>query len=243
MLATSLPGYENEPDYTNLHSVSYFTYMPIQNVEQSLVEDSLVSSILESVAANVSLGDTNVAVLGRILGKIEAYLEAGASEYILDTVRYGYKLVFTEPPPKDVRPNNRSALAKPDFLWTELLRLESLGCIKRVDYQPHIVNPCSVVFSKKWRCVLDAGQCLNKYCCKRPTKLADLSCIHQLLRQGDYMTVNDLDSGYWQVPIYPPHQKYLGLSFTHLNGDITYFVWIVIGFLNHQNLLVLLLKK
>jgi hypothetical protein len=80
MLATSLPGYENEPDYTNLHSVSYFTYMPIQNVEQSLVEDSLVSSILESVAANVSLGDTNVAVLGRILGKIEAYLEAGASE-------------------------------------------------------------------------------------------------------------------------------------------------------------------
>ena len=191
MLATSLPGYENEPDYTNL--VSYFIYMPIQNVEQYLVEDSLVSSILESVAANVSLGDTNVAVFGKMLGKIEVYLEASASKYILDTVRYGYKLVFTEPPPKDVRPNNRSALAKPYFLWTELLSLESLGCIKRVDYQPHIVNPCSVVFSKKWRCVLDAGQCLNKYCCKRPTKLADLSCIHQLLRQGDYMTVNDLD--------------------------------------------------
>ena len=94
---------------------------------------------------------------------------------------------------KDVRPNNRSALAKPYFLWTELLSLESLGCIKRVDYQPHIVNPYSVVFSKKWRCVLDAGQCLNKYCCKHPTKLADLSCIHQLLRQGDYITVNDLD--------------------------------------------------
>ena len=42
----------------------------------------------------ISLGDTNIAVPGRILGKLGAYEEAGASDYVLDTVREGYKLVF-----------------------------------------------------------------------------------------------------------------------------------------------------
>ena len=55
------------------------------------------------------------------------------------------------------------------------MRLESLGCIKRVNSRPHIVNPCSVVFSKKWRCVLDASLLLNPFCLKRKTRLADLS--------------------------------------------------------------------
>ena len=41
------------------------------------------------------------------------------------------------------------------------------------------------------------------------------------------MTVNDLDSGYWQIPIYPDHQQYLGLSFEHSDGSFSYFVWVV----------------
>ena len=81
---------------------------------------------------------------------VEAYEEAGASEYIKDTVRLGYKLVFIDnkPPPSNFRENKRSALSKPVFLYEELLRLESLGCTKRVNSRPHIVNPCSIVYSK-----------------------------------------------------------------------------------------------
>ena len=48
---------------------------------------------------------------------------------------------------------------------------------------------------------------MNKYCLHIKTNLADLSSIPLLLRKVDFMTVNDLDSGYWQVPIFPPHQK------------------------------------
>ena len=126
---------------------------------------------------------------GRLLGRVEAYLEAGASEYVLKTIRYGYKLVFENaPPPRDFRPKNKSTLTKLTFLYEELLRLEQLGCTVRVNSRPHIVNPCSIVYSKKWRCVLDASICLNKYCLKRKTKLSDLSSVPLLLRQGDYMT-------------------------------------------------------
>ena len=81
-------------------------------------------------------------------------------------------------------------------MYDELLRLENLGCLKRVQSRPHIVNPCSVVFSRKLRCVLDASQHLNKFCVRRRTSLADLSRLPDLIREGDFMTVNDLDSGY-----------------------------------------------
>ena len=50
---------------------------------------------------------------------------------ILDTVRYGYKLFFKDniPTSKDFRPNNKSALSKPTFLWEELVFLEQLGLV------------------------------------------------------------------------------------------------------------------
>ena len=107
------------------------------------------------------------------------------------------------PPPKNFRPNNKSALSKPTFLWEELVRLDQLGCTKRVSFRPHIVNPCSVAYSKKCRCVLDASICLNTYCLRRKIRLADLSSIPLLLRKGQFITVNNLDSGYWQLPISP----------------------------------------
>ena len=59
-------------------------------------ENSLIESTLESVASQVSLGDTNTAVPGRLLGRVEAYLEAGASEYVLETISFGYKLIFED---------------------------------------------------------------------------------------------------------------------------------------------------
>ena len=212
--------FEVEPNYVGLSNLGSFNSEQItSNLESSVVEQSL-----SEVAALISLGDTNIAVPGRILGKLSAYEEAGASDYVLDTVREGYKLVFVDDkfPPSDYKENNSSALLQNDFLYDELLRLESLGCLKRVQSRPHIVNPCSVVFSRKLRCVLDASQHLNKFCVRRRTSLADLSRLPDLLREGDFMTVNDLDSGYWQVPIYPPHQTCLGLSFTCDNGSVLY---------------------
>ena len=217
----SLAPYD-EPMFSNLEGFE-------DECDHKMCDDVAFTETLESVAAGVRLGDTNTQTPGRILGKIDAYVEAGASEYVVETVRLGYKLVFEDgtPPPPIFKSNNRSALANPDFTYSELLRLESLGCIRRVRDRPYIVNPLSVVFSKKWRTVLDASQHLNPHCKARKTKLDDLSNIPLLIQEGDFMTVNDLDSGYWQVPIYPDHQQYLGLSFEHSDGSFSYFVWVV----------------
>ena len=213
---------EPEPNFLGVSHLEDFS----PNIPLS--ENEFVSN-LQSETPDVLLGDTNVKVPGRIKGKTEAYRKANASQYVLDTVTVGYKLIFIndEIPPSSFLPNNKSALSQKTFLFSELLRLEQLGCIKKVSSRPHIVNPCSIVFSKKLRCVLDASQWLNKFCVRRKTVLADLSRIPYLVRRGDYMTVNDLDGGYWQVPIFPPHQTYLGLSYQHEDKSYSYWVWVV----------------
>ena len=44
------------------------------------------------------------------------------------------------------------------------------------------------------------------------------------IRQGDFLVVNYPDSGYWQVPIHPDHQKFLGVHYVHSDDSISYFV-------------------
>ena len=45
------------------------------------------------------LGDTNSGVPARLLGKHQFYLDIGATQYIIDSVESGYKLLFYEDQP------------------------------------------------------------------------------------------------------------------------------------------------
>ena len=136
------------------------------------------------------------------------YKEIVADPYIVNLVRNGYRLEFDEEPPDSFTCNNKSALLNKEFVLEELLRLEQLGCIERVDQQPKVVLPLSAVFSKKWRLVVDASRTLNPYCTRQKIMLEDLSHVPLVIRQGDYMVVNDLDSGYWHIPIAKEHWTY-----------------------------------
>ena len=69
-----------EPDYTALSD-----FIDDSDKFVHTVDDSVISHTLSSVAANA-----NLAVPGRLLGCVQAYVEAGALEYIIETVKYGY---------------------------------------------------------------------------------------------------------------------------------------------------------
>ena len=182
--------------------------------------------------SDVSINDrklkTDLKVPGRILGRHEVYSRVGASQYIVDTVRDGYKLVFDTLPLPSFTNNNKSAILNRVFMWEELIRLEALGCISRVQKQPKVVLPLSVVYSKKPRLVVDASRGLNPYCTKRGIVLEDLGHIQHTVKQGDFMMVNDLDSGYWHVPIAQEHKTYLGVHFEHEDCSKTFWVWNVL---------------
>ena len=88
--------------------------------------------------------------------------------------------------------NNRSAYEDKDFIWTELLRLEGLGCISRQSERPRVVLPLLNVYSKKRRLVVDASQGLNPHLEKRDVTLEGLDTFAEILKEGDFVTVDDL---------------------------------------------------
>ena len=67
--------------------------------DQSVFIDNV--QLVDPVLLSDKLGDTNKGVPGRLLGKSQFYTEIGASQYIVETIEHGYKLVFFSctPPP------------------------------------------------------------------------------------------------------------------------------------------------
>ena len=119
------------------------------------------------------------------------------SNYVLDIIKFGYKLPFASEPPQSFSENNRSAREDTDFVRAEIFCLESLGCIERVSCKPFIILPLSSIYSKKKRLVVDASRSLNPYLKDRRVRLQDHRDIATFVNQGDVFTVDDLDSGYW----------------------------------------------
>ena len=66
--------FEESPNFENLLD------------SDNVIDESLFIESLGSVANQVKLGDTNTAVPGRLLGRVEDYEEAGAFEYIKETM-------------------------------------------------------------------------------------------------------------------------------------------------------------
>ena len=146
-----------------------------------------------------------------------------ADKFVLSTLKEGYKLPFREIPPEYMEPNNRSALESGDFLLQELLRLEELGCISRVSERPHLVLPCSVVFSNKVRLVVDASRALNPFLEDRPVKLTSLEKANDGVPKDAWGSTQDLDSGYYHVSVAQEHRKYLGVHFVDPRTGKTLF--------------------
>ena len=175
---------------------------------------------------------TNVSVPGNI-GKPqfrEFWLnKLKPSDLVKEVVTEGYKLPFKTIPPPSFEGNNRSARNDMSFVRAEIERLEKLGCISRVEDQPYLVLPLSSVYSKKKRLVVDGSRALNPFLHHRRVRLQDHREVSNFVKSGDWFTVDDLDSGYWHIPIHPDHRQYLGVA---IEDEVTektiFFTWNVL---------------
>ena len=159
----------------------------------------------------------------------ESELKPFSSDLLTSTIREGYRLPLKEIPPESHEGNNKSAREDASFVRAEVFRLESLGCVSRVEEKPHLVLPLSSVFSKKKRVVVDASRALNPYLQDRTVRLQDLRDIPNVLNPGMFQACDDLDSGYWHLSILPEHRKYLGISIEdEVTGKNIFFVWNVL---------------
>ena len=149
------------------------------------------------------------------------------SDLVMRTIVEGYELLFESVPPPSFEVNNKSAREDMEFVRSEVKRLESLGCIMRVENRPRCVLPLSSVFSKKKRLVVDGSRCLNPYLKHRRVRLQDLRDVPEMVRSGFFMMTEDLDSGYWHLRIKPVHRTFLGIHIVEEDGSVSFFVWKV----------------
>lgn len=139
------------------------------------------------------------------------------SPWVVDVLKFGYRLPFKTTPQSYEEMNNASVLEKPLVVERILLDLEKTGVIEFVDFKPHCVNPLGLVtthteLGEKHRLVLDASRCLNLHIDTPAVKLAHLEKALLLTCQDDYQVIFDLRSAYHHVRIANEHIPFLGAA-------------------------------
>jgi hypothetical protein len=142
----------------------------------------------------------------------------------MDTIKNGYTMPLAEWPPESRLENNTSAKQNMEKVEEFLYMYEAGGCIMATDETPHLVLPLSLVFSNKWRLVVDGSRNLNPYMRKRPVKLSHLESANQCLKPGSWFATCDLESGYHQVLVKPAQRILLGIQWEK-NGRKQYWLW------------------
>ena len=145
----------------------------------------------------------------------------GASEFVINTIRTGYKLPFLHQPKKAKFRNNQSALRNEEFVSAAIAELLESGRISKMK-DPAVVNPLTVSEKgMKKRLILDLRH-VNLYLWKDRVKYEDWKTLRNYLRPGSFMFRFDLQSGYHHVEIFEEHQTYLGFAWTDNEMTETY---------------------
>ncbi|KAK3087671.1 hypothetical protein FSP39_008985 [Pinctada imbricata] len=172
----------------------------------------------------------NLSPFGRLSQHIDHWKEGGASEFILNVVREGYRLPFKEKPTHEVLKNNKSALDNPNIVSEEIDKLLVKKCIQEIDHVPKVVNPLTVAFNKagKPRLVLDCRH-VNKFLHDFKFRLEDVSTAREMFDKNDFLFGFDLKSAYHHIEIYDEDREYLGFLWKH-EGKERYFIFNVLPF-------------
>ena len=174
--------------------------------------------------------DATPRVKGRMKDAIDFWSDTlEASEFVLNIIREGYRLPFSEYPSKCCLRNNLSARRHGEFVAQAIIELLDNDCIVEHRNPPYCVNPLTVAEGKKLRLVIDLRH-VNEYLVKPNFKYEDLRSLSQVIEEGHWFFTWDLKSGYHHVDICSEHQKYLGFSWVFADGRRRYFTFAVLPF-------------
>ena len=186
------------------------------NSDHSEYETGIVSIVLSPV--------------NRLKEHIRKWEEFGASEFVLNILREGYRIPFKSKPTNVVLKNNRSALDNPVIVSNEIQKLLEKGCVTEVCNPPSVVNPLTVAFNKagKPRLVLDCRH-INPFIHDFKFRMEDVAMARELFNSDDYLFGFDLKSAYHHIGIYKEHKDYLGFQWNE-DGETKFYVFNVLPF-------------
>ena len=169
-------------------------------------------------------------VKGRLRKRLAFWERLGANEFVLDTIKNGYKLPFIHIPRESYKINNKTAIDNADFVSDTIIDLIDSGSVIEVPFKPIVVNPLSVAFnsSGKPRLILDL-RFVNEHLLKEHIKFDDWRVFEQFVEPGGFVFKFDLRKGYHHIDILPEHQNFLGFSWKR-NGKEYFYVFAVLLF-------------
>ena len=167
---------------------------------------------------------------GRLKTKLEYWHTIGASNFVIDTIKFGYRIPFISTPCRALFYNNKSALENASFVESAISELVGNHLVIEVPFVPHVVNPLSVSIqsSGKKRLILDLRH-VNQSIWKQKFKCEDWRVLLSYVNKGDFLFSFDLKSGYHHFDIFPDHQTFLGFSWV-FSGTVKYFCFTVLPF-------------
>lgn len=163
-------------------------------------------------------------VPGSLSKHIHAWRELGTvPPAVLDWIQFGFPLHLHRLP-KRVRIPNYVKSEDQAFVTQELQRLVDQGALTEVQARPYLVLPIGVVPKKGGkRRLIHNLRYLNKFLAARKFKYEDISTIAEIVQEGDWMTVLDVQDGFYHISIHPASRWLLGLEWQG-----RYFVWNVL---------------
>ena len=175
----------------------------------------------------------------RIQGKLRAHFlfwhdVVRASEFVLDIIQNGYKILFRELPLPYLIENRSSALHQRSFVQEAISYLLIRGYIRVTPVYPQFCNPLHVAVqsSGKLRLILDSSH-LNKFIVKKSVKYEDLRTVLQMFppgMSGFFFSSFDLKSAYHHIDICEEHRKFLSFKWPSSDGDMKFYEFKVLPF-------------
>jgi hypothetical protein len=80
-------------------------------------------------------------VKGRLAKHVDIWMNIGASDFVLDTIRNGYVIPFVNPPVIMYFKNKKYALDNSEFVDQAVSELVDSGCVHEVPSIPYVVSP------------------------------------------------------------------------------------------------------
>jgi len=145
--------------------------------------------------------------------------ELKAAPWVLNILEHGYKIPFKSYPPVYEERNNATARAEPEVVESLVTEMIEDGIVEVVSKKPHCVSPLGLVKklledgTYKYRLVFDASRCVNLHLEEKHVSLSHLDKALELTEQGEFQSIFDLKSCYYQLMIHESHRRYLGACF------------------------------
>lgn len=219
---TSAPSIQRLPQNLKQNDFIKDEYFEIHNSEHT---ESFTDDYYE-----YEQGQAEILIKGRLKLHISFWEYINASNFICETIQYGYKLPFFSTPPSVLLRNNCSAFKDPAFVSEAIKDLVVRGLAVECSNKPFVVNPLSVSVqnSGKKRLILDLRH-VNCHLWKSSVKFEDIRIAMQFIEEKCYCFQFDIHSAYHHLDIFDPHTEFLGFSW-EFEGNVKFFKFTVLPF-------------